>query len=107
MLLNTIMETEQFNIRMSRELIKDLEVISRLLKVSKSEWIKTKLAEEVNEEKNKLLMELSRLYANGLISKKDVEERVGKEIAEEMDYLKKKAQLSVKRGAEYGRKFKG
>ncbi len=100
------MDTEQFNIRISKELIKDLEVISRILKVSKSEWIKARLAEEVNEEKNKLLMEVSTLYAKGLIGKKEAEEKVGKEIAEEMEQIKRKAQLSIKKGAEYGRKFK-
>ncbi len=40
-----------------------------ILKVNKSELVKTKLAEEVQEEKNKLLMELSTLYANGMINK--------------------------------------
>ena len=82
------METEQFNIRMPKELLRDLDIISNLLKVNKSEWIKTKLAEEVHEEKNKLLMELSTLYAKGMINKNKVEQLVGKEIADEMEFIK-------------------
>ncbi|MBI2141535.1 hypothetical protein HYU16_03870, partial [Candidatus Woesearchaeota archaeon] len=74
------METEQFNVRMPKELVQDLDIISRLLKVNKSEWVKTKLAEEVHEEKNKLLMELSTLYANGMINKEKIEKLVGKEV---------------------------
>lgn len=100
------METEQFNIRMPKGLIRDLDIISKLLKVNKSEWVKTKLAEEVHEEKNKLLMELSTLYANGMISKEKIEKLAGKDIADEMEFIKKKAIESAKRGVEIGRKFR-
>ena len=100
------MKTEQLNIRMPRELLHDLEVISNLLKVNKSEWIKTKLAEEVHEEKNRLLMELSTLYAKGMISKNKVEQLVGKEIADEMEFIKRKSIESVKKGAEDGKKLR-
>ena len=100
------METEQFNIRMPKELLHDLDIISNLLKVNKSEWIKAKLAEEVHEEKNKLLMELSTLYAKGMINKNKVEQLVGKEIADEMESIKIVAQRSAKHGIEYGKKLK-
>ena len=99
------METEQFNIRMPKDLVQDLDIISKLLKVNKSEWVKTKLAEEVYEEKNKLLMELSNLYANGMINKDKIEKLVGKEVADEMESIKVIAQKSVKHGLEYGKKL--
>jgi len=47
------MRTEQFNIRMSKELMRDLELVSKLLKVNKSEFVKVKLAELIREEKRK------------------------------------------------------
>ena len=100
------METEQFNIRLPKDLLQDLNVISSLLKVNKTEWVKTKLAEEVHEEKSKLLMELSTLYANGIVSKKEVEALVGKEIANEMEFVHEKAEESLKKGLEYGRELK-
>ena len=100
------MQTEQFNIRMPKELMQDLDIISKLLKVNKSEWVKTKIAEDVNEEKNKLLMELSTLYANGMISKNKIEQLVGKDIADEMESIKIIAEKSVKHGLEYGKKLK-
>ena len=100
------METEQFNIRMPKELVQDLDIISKLLKVNKSEWVKTKIAEDVNEEKNKLLMELSTLYANGMISKNKIGQLVGKDIADEMESIKIIAEKSVKHGLEYGKKLK-
>lgn len=100
------METEQLNLRISQELINDLDIVSGLLKINRSEWIKTKLAEEAQREKNRLLMELSTLYAKGMITKKNVEELVGKEIAEEMESMKEVAVESIKMGREYGRKRK-
>jgi len=100
------METEQFNIRMPKDLVQDLDIISKLLKVNKSEWVKTKLAEEVHQEKNKLLMELSTLYATGMITKEKVEKLVGKDIAEEMESIKLIAQKSVKHGVEHGKKLR-
>ena len=100
------METEQFNIRMPKELVQDLDIISKLLKVNKSEWVKTKLAEEVHEEKNKLLMKLSTLYAKGMIGKEKIEKLVGKDIADEMEFIKKKSIESAKKGIEIGRELR-
>lgn len=100
------METEQLNIRVPKDLLRDLDVISNLLKVNKSEWVKTKLAEEVHEEKNKLLIELSTLYYSGLIGKKEVEALVGEEVAGEMEFIKEKSKESVKKGIEYGKELK-
>src|SRR3989344_8269347 len=100
------MQTEQMNIRLSQDLVQDLDVVSGLLKVNRSEWVKTKLAEEVHKEKNKLLMELSTLYAKGMIGKKKVEQLVGKDIADEMESIKVIAEKSVKHGLEYGKKLR-
>ena len=70
------MQSEQFNIRLPVKLIDDLNIVSKLLKVNKSEWIKTKLAQEVFEEKTKLLMELSNLYVKGMVTKKEMQSLV-------------------------------
>lgn len=95
------------NIRLSQELVNDLDVVSGLLKVNRSEWVKTKLAEEIHKEKNRLLMELSTLYAKGMITKKNVEELVGKDIADEMEFIKEKAIESARRGRELGKQLRG
>jgi len=100
------MQTEQLNIRLSTDLVNDLDVVSRLLKVNKSEWIKTKLAEEVQEEKTRLLMELGNLYVKGMVTKKEVVSLVGKEIADRMESTQLTAMKSVKSGKEYGKKLR-
>ena len=46
--------TEQLNLRMPKELLEDIEEISGILKVNKSEWIKIRLSEIVYEEKRRL-----------------------------------------------------
>ncbi len=101
------METEQLNIRVSPELIHDLDIVSGLLKINRSEWVKTKLAEEAQREKNRLLMELSTLYAKGMITKQKVEELVGTKIADEMEFLKRKSIGSIRQGRELGRRLQG
>ncbi|MBL7147825.1 MAG: hypothetical protein ISS82_03295 [Nanoarchaeota archaeon] len=100
------MQTEQFNIRLPTDLVSDLEVISKLLKVNKSEWVKLKLAEDVMEEKNRLLMELSNLYVKGLIDKKGIQFLVGKKTAEQMEFIKKTAVESARMGSEHGKKVR-
>ena len=100
------MKTEQFNVRLSEELIEDLGIVSNLLKVNRSEWIKTKLAEEIHKEKTRLLMELSTLYAKGMITTREIEQRVGKDIVEEMKFIKQKALSSIKKGKIHGKKEK-
>ena len=100
------METQQVNVRLPTNLLEDLSVVSKLLKVNKSEWIKTKLAEEVYKEKSRLLMELSNLYSKGMITKKEVQSLVGKGIAAQMESINKTAKRSVKAGFEYGKELK-
>ena len=100
------MQTEQMNIRLSQDLVQDLDVVSGLLKVNRSEWVKTKLAEEIHKEKNRLLMELSTLYAKGMITKENVAELVGEEIAQEMEFIKEAAIESAAMGAEHGKKLR-
>ena len=100
------METTQLNLRIPKELVNNLKIIENVLKVNKSEWIKTKIAENVNDEINKLLMEVSTKYAKGLIDKNEVERLVGKNIADEMELLKRSATESARKGRELGKKLR-
>ena len=65
--------TEQLNLRIPKELLEDLEKISKILKVNKSEWIKIKLGELVHEEKSKIIEQYILLNNRGLMDKKDIE----------------------------------
>ena len=100
------MQTEQINFRASIELVDDIDLVTGLLKISRSEWIKTKLAEEASKEKSRLLMELSGLYARGLVTKEYVQKLVGKEIASQMESSLNTANKSIMAAKQYGRKLK-
>jgi hypothetical protein len=66
--------TEQLNLRIPTDLINDLEKISQILKVNKSEWIKIKLSELVHSEKSKIIDQYVELNKRGLIDKKEIDE---------------------------------
>ena len=100
------MQTEQFNIRLPTELVNDLEIVSKLLKINKSEWVKLKLAENIMEEKNKLLMELGTLYTNNIISKEEIKRLLGEDISNRIEFIRNKSINSLKKGLDYGKKFK-
>jgi len=68
--------TEQLNLRMPQDLLDDLEIISNILKVNKSEWIKIKLGELVHEQKSKLIDKYVELNAKGIIDKKTLEKLI-------------------------------
>lgn len=94
------MDTEQFNMRLSKELLGDIEFIAALLKLSKSQWIKTKLAESVHDEKHRLLMKLSTLYSHEGITREELERLIGKKLADELE-KKKKMPEAIKKPASY------
>jgi len=100
------MLTEQFNMRLPSRLLHDLDVISKLLRVNKTEWVKTKLADEVYREKNRLLMELGNLYVQGMISEKEIKTLVGADVAKRMRLIRTKAKKSAVMGLKHGRKRK-
>ncbi|KXB06067.1 hypothetical protein AKJ52_02610 [candidate division MSBL1 archaeon SCGC-AAA382C18] len=60
--------------------------------------MRTKLAEQVFEEKKRLLLELSTMYADGAITEEEIEEMVGGKMAREMEFVKSKSRKSLKKG---------
>ena len=91
------MVNAQLNIMLPQELIQDLNIISSILEVDKSKWIKIKLAEEIPKEKSGLLIGLSTLYAKGMITRGNMEKLVGIDVAREMEFIKNKARESAEK----------
>ena len=67
-------KTTQLNLRIPDELIEDIDKISEILKVNKSEWIKIKLSELVHQEKSKILDQYISLNKKGMLDKKIIDE---------------------------------
>ena len=80
-------ETEQFNVRMPSNLVKDLTLISKVKKVLPSDWIKLKLAEEVYQQKQVLLHDLLELSAKGDLTHSQLQSILGKELAGQVEHL--------------------
>ena len=64
--------TEQLNLRMSKEFLEDVDAISKILRVNKSEWIKIKLGEIVYTEKSRLLGKMIDLKNKDIVDKKAI-----------------------------------
>ena len=78
MLSNAIMEeTEQFNIRVSKALIYDLEFVSQSLRINKSDWVRFKLAEIVQKEKETIIKKIEIKFIDGLISEEEFKQSAG------------------------------
>ena len=71
------METEQFNIRLSKALIHDLEFISQNLNINRNEWLKVKLAELILKERNNILQDFDDMFEQGRIDDRRYKEATG------------------------------
>ncbi|MBI4330458.1 MAG: hypothetical protein HY673_04155 [Chloroflexi bacterium] len=96
-------EVVKLELEIPQELEVDIYLVARLLQVSQNRFLADILSREVALTKERLLLELGTLFAYGKIRKDDLEELVGKEYAEEMDYIKKKAERSFEEAARIGR----
>lgn len=73
------MDTRQFNFRISKGILFDLEFISRVTELDKGEWVRYKLAEAIRKEKEKLISELEKNFVQCRIDIKKFKELTGYE----------------------------
>lgn len=71
------MDTEQFNIRVSKSLLFDLEFIERATGHSKNDWVRFKLNELIKETKEDLLTKLEKNFVKGRTTMGDFKEIMG------------------------------
>ena len=93
--------TEQFNLRLSKELVKDLDFISSRLRIQKTELVRHIIAKHVEESKEKLLGNLKREFLLGLINEFKFEELTGsapdKELLKTRDDILSQVNSAVKK----------
>ncbi len=100
------METEQFNFRISKSLVYDLEFIAKVLKVSKTEWVKIKLAEIIAKEKEDLLGKIEKSYINERIDERRFKELTGVNVPKQLEIRRTNELDRKKRDIEIGKKGK-
>jgi hypothetical protein len=62
------METEQFNIRLNKAMLYDLEFISQKYKVDKNDWLRTRLAEMIMQERTSIIDSENERYIQGYLT---------------------------------------
>jgi len=97
--------TEQFNIRLPKSLIYDLEYISQQLKVNRNEWIRLNLAKIIKNNKEEIIGEFEKKYVQGLLNDKEFKELVGFNPSEGMKELKNNHLDNKKKGKENFREY--
>ncbi len=90
----TMEETMQFNIRLPKDLVEDMEYIAKSLKISRNHWLRVKLAElissEIQRQKEELIRNAADKFVRGIITEQEFEHRRGFKPTKEMIEIKKK-----------------
>ena len=83
------------------ELAKELELVSKILHIPKTDWVRNILAHEVKKELDEHKTFIALEYMKGKISKTDLIEALGKKDAEHIDLIGK----TTKKGFEDAKKL--
>ena len=95
MLLDDTMST-QVNIRLDDDLLSEIDSISKVLHVSRTEWLRMKIALAVKDDALKLSETIALEYAKGRISERELRDLLGTD-GDDIIYVVK----HMKRGKKY------
>ena len=76
----------QVNVRLDQTLLKEIDALSKVLHISRSEWLRNKIAYAVQEETLHLQESIALAYAKGKITEKELHELLGNH-AQEVTYI--------------------
>ena len=82
-------DTTQFNLRLSKNLIKDMDFIADNLNISRNDWLKVRIAELISKEKLSILEAYETRYVQGKMTNLDFKQKTGVEPTMAMKDLKK------------------
>jgi len=82
------METTQFNIRLAKSLLYDMEYVAQHYKISRTDWLKYRIANLVREEKARIISDFERIFIGGMISEEEFKKQTGINPTEEMKKLR-------------------
>ena len=94
------MREEIMAVRMEPKLKRDVELISKVLHVSPSEWIRTRVAYEVKRSVEDLRYQIVLEYYRGNLTKEELKELFGEEIAENIDFIDAEMRREIKKAEE-------
>lgn len=76
----------QVNVRLEGRLLKEIDALTRVLHISRSEWLRNKIAYAVKEETLNLREAIALEYAKGQITDKELNELLGAD-AEDVKFI--------------------
>ena len=81
-------DTTQFNIRIPKSLLWDLEYIAEHRRVQRNDWLRIKIAEMISKEVMKIKEEAQREYLAGRLSDEDFSKKMGFKPPKELTELR-------------------
>lgn len=83
--------TTQINVKLEEQLLREVDALTKVLHISRSEWLRNKIAYAVKEEALHLREAIVMEYARGHITEEELEELLGAD-AEDVKYILRKVQ---------------
>ncbi len=86
----------QVNVRLEGHLLKEIDALTKVLHISRSEWLRNKIAYAVKEEALNLREAIALEYAKGHITEKELRELLGanaEDVTSIVNHLKKGKQF--------------
>lgn len=90
-------ETVQFNIRLPKNLVYDMEYIAQNKSINRNDWLKYKISKLIKDEKLLLMEEVEREFLRGTIDEEGYEKKMGIKPTEHLLKLKERVLESPKK----------
>ena len=81
-------ETTQFNIRLAKALLYDMEYVAQHYKISRTDWMKYRIANLVKQEKARIIDDFERRYIGGMTTEEEFKKQTGINPTDEMKELR-------------------
>jgi len=78
----------QVNIRLEEDLLNEIDALTKVLHISRTEWIRMKIAQALQKDTLNLTEIIALEFAKGRISEKELEELLGRD-AEDIKFIVK------------------
>lgn len=97
---------EILGIRMDPKMKKEIEVISKALHISPSEWVRNKIAHDIQEATENMKYQIVMAYLKGTIDRQELEEVFG-EMSNDVDFVIEKVRKDFVKSEELSKKVGG
>lgn len=81
------MQTEQLNLKLQKELLNEIEIVSNVLHIPKNEWARNVLARQVKVELVEHKQFIVRQYIKGLVARDELAKLLGERETKDIDHI--------------------